>query len=75
MASHQVEKSRAAHSITNPGPEPSAYDEQRHENMRLRSNGLYGIPKFFVSGFAPSKFCLCGCNRLKAWCPRNETNK
>lgn len=27
-------------------PEPTAYDTRRHESMRLRPNGLYGIPKF-----------------------------
>lgn len=27
------------------GPEPTKYDKMRHESMRLRPLGLYGIPK------------------------------
>jgi len=58
-----------SHSITNPGPEPAAYDRVRHEKMHLKSNGMYGIPKFFVNGSAPSRWCDCGCDKLKVWCP------
>jgi hypothetical protein len=57
------------------GPEPTKYDKARHEEMRLRPNGMYGIPKFFVQGFAPNRWCDCGCDRLKVWCPRNEKSK
>jgi len=62
----------ASHSINNPGPEPTKYDQQRHENMRLRNNGDYGKAKFFVSGFAPNRWCDCGCGKLKVWCPNAE---
>ncbi len=65
----------ASHSINNPGPEQSQYDESRHEKMVLRSNGMYGIQKFFVCGFAPDRWCGCGCGKLKVWCPRNESNQ
>ena len=64
----------AAHSSINPGPEPTSYDRMRHESMRLRQNGLYGIPKFFVNGSAPSRWCGCGCDRLRVWCP-NASSK
>lgn len=40
----------ANHSIANPGPEKSKYDQVRHESMRLKANGTYGIPKFFLKG-------------------------
>lgn len=39
----------ADHSIINSGPESTLYDKQRHESMRLRSNGMYGIPKLFLN--------------------------
>ena len=57
----------ASHTISNPGPEPTAYDQHRHDDFRLRRNGLYGIPKFFVNGFAPERWCDCGCGKLKVW--------
>lgn len=28
------------------GPEATKYDQMRHESMRLRPLGMYGIPKF-----------------------------
>jgi hypothetical protein len=31
------------------GPENSTYDKQRHESMRLRQFGLYGVVKSFPS--------------------------
>ncbi len=65
----------ASHSINNPGPEPSYYDNTRHEKMVLRSNGMYGIQKFFVDGFKEDRWCQCGCDKLKVWCPKNENNK
>jgi hypothetical protein len=65
----------ASHSINNPGPESTAYDKMRREKMRLRPNGMYGIPKFFISGSAPSRDCDCGCGKLKVWCPNRESNK
>ena len=57
------------HSAANSGPENTEYDKQRHEKMRLRPNGMYGITKFFVDGFAPSRYCDCGCGKSKYWCP------
>lgn len=38
----------ASHSVANPGPEKTKYDEMRHDTMKLRRNGLYGIPKIFM---------------------------
>ena len=57
----------AAHSVTNPGPEDRPFDQRRHEEMRLKPLGMFGIPKFFVDGFAPSRFCE-GCGKVKYWC-------
>jgi hypothetical protein len=38
----------ASHSIINPGPERgNKYDDKRHQEMKLRSLGMFGIPKFF----------------------------
>jgi hypothetical protein len=49
------------------GPENTSYDKARHEEMRLRRNGLYGIPKIFISGFKEKEICTV-CDRLKVWC-------
>jgi hypothetical protein len=49
------------------GPEPTAYDRARHEEMVLKRNGLYGIPKIFVNGFKKKEICE-KCDRLKYWC-------
>ena len=49
------------------GPEPTAYDRARHEEMVLKRNGLYGIPKIFVNGFKEKKICRI-CDRLLVWC-------
>jgi hypothetical protein len=65
----------AAHSLANPAPENTEYDTMRHESMVLKRNGLYGITKFFVNGFAPDPWCKCGCGFRKVWCPNNESNK
>ncbi len=65
----------ASHSVINPGPEPTLRDRVRHEEMRLKPHGMYGIQKFFVNGLAPSRWCDCGCDRLKVWCPKNESNQ
>jgi hypothetical protein len=63
----------ASHSINNSGPEPTAYDRMRHEKMHLRN--ISGATKFFVSGSAPSRWCDCGCDKLKVWCPNRASNK
>jgi hypothetical protein len=55
-------------------PEDKA-DAMRWDSMRLRRNGLMGIPKFFVNGFAADKWCHCGCDLLKSWCPNRSEVK
>lgn len=51
----------------------SKYDERRIDEMRLRRNGLFGIPKFFVNGLkSQPRFCLCGCGFSPAWCPNKK---
>jgi hypothetical protein len=57
-----------SHSISNPGPEPTKYDRGRHETMRLKQNGSYGIPKIFVNGFKPAKPTCVVCDKLRVWC-------
>ena len=49
------------------GPEPTAYDRARHEEMVLKRNGLYGIPKILIDGFKKKEVCK-KCDRLKYWC-------
>lgn len=56
-------------------PENTGYDRQRHEEMRLKPLGSYGIVKLFVNGTKESPWCTCGCDRRKVWCPNNEINK
>ncbi len=58
----------ASHSIINPGPEKSKYDESRHQSMRLRSNGMMGIPKVFVNGTKPPRPICRTCDRLVSIC-------
>ena len=53
----------ASHSVT----EPITYDKMRRESMKLRN--IFSAPKFFVNGSAPSRWCDCGCDKLKVWCP------
>ncbi len=54
--------------------ENTAYDRMRHESMRLKDNGNYGKLKIFVSGLKQDdRWCECGCDRLKVWCP-NASN-
>ncbi len=52
----------------NDGPESTQYDKARHEEMRLRPNGMYGRLKFFVHGFAPPKPVCDKCDRLVSIC-------
>lgn len=52
----------------NPRPEPTTYDKVRHEEMRPKRNGLYGIPKVFVNGLAAEKPRCAECGRLLVWC-------
>ena len=54
------------HTVINPGPEATPYDQARHEKMRLRSP-LYGN-KFFVNGFKEPKEICPRCDRLKVMC-------
>jgi hypothetical protein len=61
-----------ANTIENYNRPEDRVDEMRWDNMRLRRNGLMGIPKFLVNGFAPSRWCDCGCGCSKAWCPNLE---
>ena len=49
------------------GPESTSYDRARHEEMRLKRNGLYGIPKIFISGSKIRPVCH-KCDRLLVWC-------
>lgn len=58
-----------SHSISRyGGPEmDSKADIAMHEKMKLRRFGMYGIPKFFVNGFAPDPWCH-ECGRRKVWC-------
>lgn len=58
----------ARHGESNPGPEPTTYDRMRHESVRLRRNGLYGVPKFFVNGLRPEKVRCSDCTKLLYWC-------
>ncbi len=58
------------HSIMNPGPEKTEYDKMRHESMRLRPLFQYGT-KVLVNGFKESRWCPCGCGKLKVWCEKN----
>lgn len=51
------------------GPEmDSPHDIKMHEQMVLRRNGMYGITKVFIHGFADDRWCRSGCGRLKVWC-------
>ena len=63
-----ISVSNPSHGPSNPGPEKTEYDRMRHESMRLRRNGLYGIPKIFVNGFKEPKEVCKVCDRLKVWC-------
>lgn len=56
------------HTNTIPGPEPTSYDRNRHESMKLRQNGMYGIPKIFMAGLAKPKPRCVDCGRLVYWC-------
>lgn len=38
------------------GPENTAYDRMRHESMKLKPMGMYGIPKSFLDS---SKMTCC----------------
>lgn len=58
------------HSVSNPGPESTPYDQARHEKMRLRTSN-YGN-RFFVNGFKEPKPICDGCNRLKVMCSCDE---
>lgn len=42
MDSHEIKEQIAQ----GKRPENTPYDKMRHESMRLRPNGLYGVPKF-----------------------------
>lgn len=46
------------HSKINPGPENTAYDRRRHEEMRLKTT-KYGVPKIFMH--ADRLMCCTKC--------------
>lgn len=64
----------ANHSVSNPGPEKTQFDNRRHQEMNLKRNGLYGISKFFVNGSAPSRYCE-SCGKVKFWCECDAKSK
>lgn len=55
-------------------PENTNYDRRRHEEMRLRPLGMYGIPKFIFDSRKMNccERCVFGSGEHLETCPKSE---